>query len=204
MTGEDLRAEVQRLIHSETREKVEERLREFGQVDDLFSELCFCVMTANTGAQKSMEVQEALGPEFRRADQKSLRSLLKQYGYRFTNRAAYICYNRRYQNIGTILQRFSDVHEAREWLVKHVKGLGYKEASHFLRNVGYTDVAIIDRHVLRVMERYGLIENIPETLSRKRYLELERILQGVATDLGITLAELDLYLWYLETGKILK
>ncbi|MGC9554861.1 MAG: N-glycosylase/DNA lyase, partial [Thermoplasmatota archaeon] len=120
------------------------------------------------------------------------------------NRAAYICHNRRYQDIGDILRRFQDQREAREWLVKHVKGLGYKEASHFLRNVGYTDVAIIDRHILRVMYRYGLIEKIPDSLSRKRYLELERVLERVADHLGITLAELDLYLWYMETGKILK
>ncbi|MDD3492118.1 MAG: N-glycosylase/DNA lyase [Candidatus Thermoplasmatota archaeon] len=204
MAVEDLQADLQCIMQGEVKETVEQRMSEFSRVEDPFSELCFCVMTANAGAQKSMEVQKALSPEFRQADQETLRLLLKQCGYRFINRAAYICHNRRYQDIGDILRRFQDQREAREWLVRHVKGLGYKEASHFLRNVGYTGVAIIDRHVLRLMKRYGLIEKIPDSLSGKRYLELERILEGVAADLDITLAELDLYLWYMETGKILK
>lgn len=203
-TQEDLRARLHELIDSPVSETVRQRMQQFASIDDLFRELCFCTLTANTSAEKAIEVQEQLGDDFSRLEREELRARLKQTGYRFTNRAAYICQNRRYRDIGTILQRYSDTQEAREWLVKHIKGLGYKEASHFLRNIGYHDVAIIDRHVLRIMERHGLIDEIPASLSRKRYLAMEATLRSLADDLDISLAELDLYLWYMETGKILK
>jgi N-glycosylase/DNA lyase len=201
---DELRARLRTLIDSPVQETVRQRMHQFSSVDDPFCELCFCTLTANTSAEKAIEVQEHLGDEFYTLDQEELRARLKQAGYRFTNRAAYICQNRRYQDIGDILRRYNDAHEAREWLSEHIKGLGYKEASHFLRNVGYTDVAIIDRHILRVMERYGLIEEIPASLSRQQYLTMEKCLRELANDVDITLAELDLYLWYMETDKILK
>lgn len=93
--------------------------------------------------------------------------------------------------------------DVREWLVKNVKGLGCKEASHFLRNVGFTDVAILDFHIIDILERCGAIKR-PKTLTKNRYLEIERALNTLASKIGVNLAELDLYLWYLETGKILK
>lgn len=203
-TPDDLHAALRDLIDSPVSDTVRQRIQQFRAVDDLFCELCFCTLTANTSAEKAIEVQQALGDDFCTLGQEELRSRLKETGYRFTNRAAYICQNRRYRNIEGILQRFDDAHEAREWFVEHIKGLGYKEASHFLRNVGYTDVAIIDRHVLRVMERHGLIDAIPSSLTRRRYLAMEQRLRDLAASLGITLAELDLYLWYMETGRILK
>ena len=85
-----------------------------------------------------------------------------------------------------------------------MKGLGYKEASHFLRNIGRDDVAIIDRHVLRYLHKNNYIDKIPGNLSRKTYLEIEKILEDIADENDLNLAELDLYIWYYETGKILK
>jgi N-glycosylase/DNA lyase len=93
--------------------------------------------------------------------------------------------------------------ERREWLVKNIKGLGFKEASHFLRNIGFDDYAIIDSHIIDLLERYKFI-NQPKTLTRKKYMEIEKILQTIATQTNLTLAELDLYLWHMETGKIFK
>jgi N-glycosylase/DNA lyase len=93
--------------------------------------------------------------------------------------------------------------ERREWLVKNIKGFGFKEASHFLRNIGFDDYAIIDSHILDLLERYKFIKQ-PKTLTRKKYMEIEKILQTIATQTNLTLAELDLYLWYMETGKIFK
>ena len=60
--------------------------------------------------------------------------------------------------------------ERRAWLVDNIKGLGYKEASHFLRNIGFDDYAIIDSHILDLLERYNLIKQ-PKTLTRKKYTE---------------------------------
>ena len=90
--------------------------------------------------------------------------------------------------------------EARIFLVNEIKGIGYKEASHFLRNVGYSDVAIIDRHILRFMLQEKLISEIPKTISPKKYLEYEKILE----QFNIPLDKLDLILWVKMTGKVLK
>lgn len=84
-----------------------------------------------------------------------------------------------------------------------MKGIGYKEGSHFLRNVGYLDLAILDRHILRCMDRNCWID-LPKTLTRKRYLDIEEKFKEISEEAGLRPGELDLYLWYMETGKILK
>ncbi|GAJ17855.1 unnamed protein product, partial [marine sediment metagenome] len=41
----------------------------------------------------------------------------------------------------SIINSNIDEIKLREWVVKNFKGLGYKEASHFLRNIGYKNFA---------------------------------------------------------------
>jgi N-glycosylase/DNA lyase len=89
--------------------------------------------------------------------------------------------------------------------VRNVKGIGYKEASHFLRNIGFGQhLAILDVHILRNMVRYGVIESVPKNISRSVYLELENKLKGFAKKIGIPMDELDLLFWSSETGEIFK
>lgn len=78
-----------------------------------------------------------------------------------------------------------------------------KESSHFLRNIGYFDVAIIDKHIINLLVSEELIEK-PKTISVKKYLDIEKLLRELAYKTELTLGELDLYLWSEETGKILK
>jgi len=86
-----------------------------------------------------------------------------------------------------------------------VKGLGYKEASHFLRNIGLgEEFAILDRHILRNLKDLQVIPEIPATLTRKRYLEIEEKVRRLAKDIGIPMGHLDLLLWSKETGHIFK
>jgi len=94
---------------------------------------------------------------------------------------------------------------ARDWLVRNVKGLGYKEASHFLRNIGLgKELAILDVHILKNLKELGVIENIPSSLTKKRYLEIEDKMRKFSRRTKIPLAELDLLLWSLETGFVFK
>jgi len=188
---------------------VKKRLEEFeitGKEERLlFNEMCFCILTANFTAEGGIRIQEQIGDGFSSLTQRDLTDKLKSLSHRFpTSRASYICKNRfLYGSLNDALTQFNDGWTAREWLVKTVKGFGYKEASHFLRNVGFTDVAIIDRHILRYLKEKGLID-MPKTFNRKKYLEMEKILLAIAKKLNLNLAELDLYLWYIMTGKILK
>jgi N-glycosylase/DNA lyase len=73
-----------------------------------------------------------------------------------------------------------------------------------LRNVGYKNLAILDRHVLNLMKEYDIIKEKPKTLNKKKYLEIEKIFKKIANTLKMSCAELDLYVWYMKTGKVLK
>ena len=108
-------------------------------------------------------------------------------------------------SIKKALDRFRNVHECRDWLVHHIKGLGYKEASHFLRNIGYGEnIAILDRHILRNLCRLGILEIMPKSLTRSQYLQIENEMAGFAKQVAIPLSHLDLLLWFTETGEIFK
>ncbi|MDY6931027.1 MAG: N-glycosylase/DNA lyase [Halobacteriota archaeon] len=191
---------------------VDSRIRAFEEKgregnEEWFLELCFCLMTANSSAKKVLEIFETIGKEpFLSCSKEDLSKLFKDNGYRFYNkRAEYIIEARRYaSNIKDIVTSFDDGFDAREWLVREIKGLGYKEASHFLRNVSYRDLAILDRHILRTLHENGLTGEVPESLSKKKYIEFEEKTCKLNEACGMSLARLDLYLWYLKTGKILK
>ena len=87
----------------------------------------------------------------------------------------------------------------------NVKGLGYKEASHFLRNIGRgKNLAILDVHILRNLKRCGVIRKIPATLTKKTYLDTEERMRKLAANINIPLEELDLLFWSLETGFVFK
>ncbi len=211
MTLEKLLEEISRLKSSKVRETLDRRVREFkelGKKDDgaWFSELCFCILTANSTAKLGIKIQSEMGPHgFLLLPRSILTAEFKQAGHRFYNkRAEFIANARKFHNIKEIITKFPDEQAAREWLAKNVDGIGYKEASHFLRNVGYSDVAILDRHILTLMREHGLLGPTPRTLTRKKYLAVEEKLRELARKADLSIAKLDLYLWYMKTGEILK
>jgi len=104
------------------------------------------------------------------------------------------------------LRSFKDPFERRDWLAqeKQVKGLGYKEASHFLRNIGVKGHAILDKHVMRCLAEVGVIDSARPPSTRTKYLEVEQQLILFARDIGVDFDELDLVLWSMKTGEVLK
>ena len=87
---------------------------------------------------------------------------------------------------------------------KGIKGLGYKEASHFLRNIGLKGYAILDKHILRSLAELKIIDDPKPPNTRSKYLTIENSLKKLADKTGIDFDELDLVLWSLKTGEILK
>lgn len=107
-------------------------------------------------------------------------------------------------DIKSKLKGFNNIFELRDWLVQNVKGMGYKEASHFLRNIGLGEnLAILDRHILKNLKLFKVIKEIP-ILSRKRCYEVENKMRKFADKVNIPMAHLDLLLWYKETGEVFK
>ena len=104
------------------------------------------------------------------------------------------------------LQSFADPLERRDWLAreKRIKGLGYKESSHFLRNIGLFGHAILDKHVMSCLTDLQVVETAKPPATRARYLEIEERLRSFAREIKIDFDELDLVLWSMKTGEVLK
>ena len=188
--------------------KVQKRLKEFSEVEDWFSELCFCILTANSRAKSAIEIQKEMGGcGFRERSCDEVRDCIKKNKHRFhNNKAKCIVEAREHEDIKEKVKSIvADKGEkaARAWLARNVKGIGYKEASHFMRNVGYRNLAILDRHIINVMHENGIIDK-PKSLTVTKYLEIESEFEKLAKKYGISCAELDLYLWYMKTGEVLK
>lgn len=206
----DLINQIYELQNSKIRKVVEKRLGEFEELgkmenDEWFSELCFCLLTANSRAKSAIAIQQQLGVRgFKEASQQTISSAIRLNKHRFhNNKSKYIVCSRANKDIKDKLAGMSEV-ESREWLVKNIKGLGYKEASHFLRNVGKKNLAILDRHILNLMAENKIIKDKPKSLNRKNYLEIEEKFNNLAEKIGMSCAELDLYMWYMKTGEVLK
>ena len=147
-------------------------------------------------------------------DSDSMTAALKQAGaHRFpVARPRYIVTTRNYFHaecgmaLRKYLRGFKDPFERRDWLAqeKQVKGLGYKEASHFLRNIGVKGHAILDKHVMRCLSEIGVIDAAKPPSNRRRYLEVEQTYLCFAKDIRINSDELDLVLWSMKTGEVLK
>jgi N-glycosylase/DNA lyase len=201
------------LRYREVEAKIWERLSEFRRFDredceGLFRELVFCLLTPQTSARRAdLAVRELEGRGLLlRGSIKKVSEVLRRCGVRFHNRkAVYIVLNRRrLGGEGVRRMLVGEALEAREVLVRRVLGFGYKEASHFLRNIGYTGLAILDRHILRGMVRLGVLAEIPKIGSRRAYLGVEKIFIDAARVIGIEPEALDLLLWYEATGEVFK
>ncbi|WP_457601616.1 N-glycosylase/DNA lyase [Hydrogenivirga sp.] len=177
----------------------------------LFSELCFCILTANSSASMGIKIQAELGDEgFMKLGYAELAKSIRKYGHRFPEQRAerIVEVRERWESIRELIESDREATEVRRLLADpksefKIKGFGYKEASHFLRNIGAKDIAIIDRHVYRFLTENGLFPEV-KTLTPRRYIQAEETLAKVCERLGITQAELDLYIFYIKTKKVLK
>ncbi len=197
---------------SAIKSKIDEFRKTLKDEKKIFAELAFCLLTPQSKAKICWEAIEALSETglLLNGTRRNILPYLK--GVRFKNKKAeYIVSARKLFikngkiEIKNLPSSFKSLHELREFLVKSVNGMGYKEASHFLRNIGLgEEIAILDRHILKNMKKYGVIDEIPEFLSKKKYLELEQKFINFSKKCSIPVAHLDLLLWFKETGEIFK
>lgn len=201
-------------LYAPVKGRIESRLGEFRQIwdtgsdEDLFRELVFCLLTPQSRAKTCWAAVERLvRKSLIDGCQKEIQDELT--GVRFNERKAeYICLAREMfskQSLRSTISGFSTPFAAREWLVQNVMGLGYKEATHFLRNIGLgDDLAILDRHILKNLKLMDVIDEVPASLSKKTYLEIEKKMIGFSKQIGIPMLQLDLLLWYKEAGDVFK
>jgi N-glycosylase/DNA lyase len=212
---EDIRA-----THKARKKEIRARLDQFRRVwrngsdEQLFEELVFCIFTAGASARMGYRSVEAVRPFLMDGKREEMTLALKTSGaHRFpVERPGYIVVTRNYLRehcdmaLRSKLRSFADPLERRDWLAqeKQIKGLGYKESSHFLRNIGLLGHAILDKHVMNCLADLKVVETPKPPATRTRYLETEEILRSFAHDLRIDFDELDLVLWSMKTGEVLK
>jgi N-glycosylase/DNA lyase len=98
-----------------------------------------------------------------------------------------------------------DILKTREKLAKEVSGIGFKEASHFLRNIGLGQkTCILDTHVLNQLVALEVISEKPKTLTKNKYLEIESVMIKFAKKQGIPIDALDLVFMLMENPEVIK
>jgi N-glycosylase/DNA lyase len=210
--------ETIKAVHESRRDDIRRRLAEFGNVwksgtdADLWEEMVFCFFTGGCSAKMGLRSVEAVRALLAGGGQNELAKALTGV-HRYPNaRARYIVASRDFLNdhcgmdLRGKLESFDCHYERRDWLVreKGIKGLGYKEASHYLRNIGFTGYAILDKHVLNSLFELKIIDEPKPPNTRSKYLRVEEKLRQFADKAGIDFDEMDLVLWSMKTGEILK
>ena len=178
----------------------------------IFEELCFCIFTANASAEMGLKAVDAVRNVLRSGTHEDMTRRLEGI-YRFVNvRPAYIVHTRNYLDsehnfmLKEKISSFSNRYDLREFFAsnKGIKGLGFKEASHFLRNIGFKGYAILDKHIINSLFELGVIPTNDKPRNKKEYLAMEQKFIGFSKDIGIDMDELDLLLWSRKNGRIMK
>lgn len=204
--------------HRERRDEIRRRLAEFeaiwkdGSDEKIWEEMVFCFFTGGCSAKMGLRSIDAVRPLLDSGSQPEIAKALSGV-HRYPNaRARYVYMSRSFLQqhcnleLRKKLESFDCQLERRDWLVreKGIKGLGYKEASHFLRNIGFKGYAILDKHVLRCLAELKIIDDPKPPNTRSRYLTVEDKLRSLSDRTKIDFDEMDLVLWSMKTGQILK
>lgn len=212
-------------LYIQRRQAILARLADFAAIrqDQWFYELCYCLLTPQSKAAHASSVIEHL-----KAD-----AFFEHGGdmvHHLRNKSTYIRFHNvkhsRLQHVRTHWNEIeslllastnssdssiasdartsSDAKVVRDALVSAVPGFGMKEASHFLRNIGYRGLAILDRHLLTNLVRCGVYAEVPPVSSPLHYRSVEAEFLRFAICVKVDPDELDLLFWSAQTGIILK
>ena len=199
------------------KKEIEERLLHFESLGKLggralFEELAFCILTPQSKAfscDAAIRELKQKGLLFA-GDADAIGEILSRKTRFHNKKAEYLVLARDglekgdFGELAAITFGGSEK-EARLALLKSVKGIGWKEASHYLRNVGRgNEIAILDRHILKNLKKHGAIGALPKSLTKRRYLDIEEKMREFCKKRGVPMAHLDLLFWAEETGKVFK
>ncbi|MGB2705508.1 MAG: N-glycosylase/DNA lyase [Candidatus Omnitrophota bacterium] len=207
-----------RAEYNKRRKEIRKRLKDFEDIhtkkdEDIFAELCFCILTPQSKAVNCDRAIKELKKRnlLLKGSEHDIRDRLKGLVRFHNKKAAYIVAARKALSkknrvkVKSHLDK-NDIFKTRKWLIKSIKGLGYKEASHFLRNIGLgKNISILDAHILKNLKKFGVIKEIPASVSGKNYTQvIEERMRKFAEKIKVPLEELDLLLWSCETGFVFK
>ncbi len=196
---------------------IQKRLKEFKKLKsksqaEIFEELAFCLFTPGSKALngekavKRLKRAALLFKGEKDAVSRQLRGLVRFHNNKasFLIGARKLFINNDEFSIRKKLKAESPF-DVRSWLVTRIKGIGYKEASHFLRNIGFgSGLAILDRHILKNLKKHKVIESIPLAITGKTYIIIEEKMRRFSKRARIPMDALDLLFWSRQTGSIFK
>lgn len=199
-----MKSEINKLLdfYENNKEGIRNFINSCSVKDDecLFGELCFCILTPQSRAKNCRAVVNKLKTDKKlfTSDLGKLRIYLK--GVRFPDRKAVYIIEAR-EKLPEIKKRLnSDARELREWLIKNIRGIGLKESAHFMRNIGFKGLPIIDAHIQNFLRKIGY-NNKVKSLTKKQYIELEKKFLKLTKELGIPPEELDIAIWLYQSGE---
>jgi len=210
--------------HQDKEAEIKQALSDFEKLRDsdnsrLFKELVFVILTSQTDAERSWKATEELEKAnlLEKGSKQDIAKILEKNGIQYEkNKAAYIIENREMLSQPTLkepgkglkIQNKIDsenLEKTRKWFAENIRGLSWKGASHFLRNIGYgNSFAIISGRISSKMFELDYLKDPKQPSGKQEYLKAEKQMQKLSKDLEIEIKELDLVLWSMETGKIFK
>lgn len=200
-------------IYEDIKNIIREKIKKFKNIwenatnEEIFLEMAFCLFTPQSKARHAdIAIKNIISNNLLYCkDENLIANQLNMVRFK-NNKARYflLARDKFLNNIRKIINP-EDIFMTREYLVKNVKGYGYKEASHFLRNIGFVeDIAILDRHIIKNLVKFQITKEFPQTLNKKKYYEIEKKIKEFSQDIKIPLEYLDFILWYKETKDIFK
>jgi N-glycosylase/DNA lyase len=182
------------------------RLNQFRSLNEKqkFKEFQYCLLTPQSNAQRCWQAVEEISKLSNPTEKQISKILSTKTRFHHTKAKRILESKQVWKNIKPIM-RDKDVLNLRNEITKKVNGYGLKEASHFLRNIGLSNsqIAILDRHILKNLHDLGLIKE-QKIKNQKHYLEIEQIFLAYANRMRISADELDLHWWSQENGEIFK
>jgi len=190
-------------FYEQRKDKIRSFINSCSISDDecLFGELCFCICTPQSRAKNCREAINRLKADKKlfTANEKELREYLK--GVRFADKKILYIIEAR-EKLPKIKEMMSSKpEEFREWLIENINGLGQKESAHFMRNIGFKGLPIIDVHIQNFLRKTGYHDNEAGNLTKKRYMELEEKFLELAKEVKIPPEELDIAIWLYQSGE---
>lgn len=151
---------------------------------DLFYLMCFCLLVPAGNADRTNLAVESLEEKGFYEDRldpftvlKTIESKVRFPKQKFSRLWEF--YKNKKRNLNGIKKRLTqncNAQDFRDFLSNEIRGLGYKAASHYLRNIGFKELAILDVHILKYIKffapEYKDVTSSPT--SKPKYLAIEK------------------------------
>jgi N-glycosylase/DNA lyase len=178
--------------------------------EDIWRRLLFCILSSQVNTRAAVSAtdsilnevpffQEQIGVSQVYAKAKGILSR-EDVKYRFPDHRSrniahsWFTFAQVENNLYDYLESFDSEVAAREWVTGLFPGLGFKQASMFLRDIGYSiRLCIIDTHILWYCSCLG--HHSKQPLTPKRYMAIEDFILSQSDRFGVSPNIFDAAVW---------